>query len=59
MCLVPKEDGSENDDDEDDSDFEDPDLIEVPGGGRDLHTLQKIKGVPGSKNANGKNSKSK
>ena len=28
-----------NDDDEDDSDFEDPDLIEVPGGGKSLGTL--------------------
>ena len=53
--LENEEKGSE---DEDDSDFEDPDLMEVPGGGRDLTTLQKVKGGPG-KHANGKNSKSK
>ena len=29
-----------NEDDEDDSDFEDPDLIEIPGGGRNLNTLK-------------------
>ena len=47
------EEGS--DDEDDDSDFEDPDLMEVPGGGKDIKTLQKVKGV---QNANGKNSKS-
>lgn len=31
------------DEEEDDSDFEDPDLIEVPGGGSSLKTLQNIK----------------
>ena len=31
------------DEDEDDSDFEDPDMIEVPGGGKSLQTLQKFK----------------
>ena len=51
--MDEKEEGSEDDDD---SDFEDPDLMEVPGGGKDIKTLQKVKGV---QNANGKNSKSK
>ena len=32
------------DDDEDDSDFEDPDLISVPGGGKSLQTLSSKKG---------------
>ena len=51
--MDEKEEGS--DDEDDDSDFEDPDLMEVPGGGKDIKTLQKVKGV---QNANGKNSKS-
>ena len=29
-----------NEDDEDDSDFEDPDLMEIPGGGKSLGTLK-------------------
>lgn len=38
------------DDDEEDSDFEDPDLIEVPGGGKSLQTLAstKIPNIGGS-----------
>ena len=31
---------NENEDDDDDSDFEDPDLIEIPGGGKSLQTLK-------------------
>lgn len=30
------------DEEDDDSDFEDPDLIEVPGGGSSLQTLKKL-----------------
>ena len=38
-----RKDASE-DDTEEDSDFEDPDEIEVPGGGKDLDTIRKITG---------------
>ena len=31
---------NENDDEDDDSDFEDPDLIEIPGGGKSLQNLK-------------------
>ncbi len=34
----------EGDEEDDDSDFEDPDDIEVPGGGKNLQTLKKFKG---------------
>ena len=36
------------DDDDDDSDFEDPDLIPVAGGGTSLQTLKNIKGGKGA-----------
>ena len=42
MCLFQKRvhDEFSSSEDETDSDFEDPDEIEVPGGGRNLKTLQ-------------------
>ena len=38
--------GKDDSDDEEDSDFEDPDEIEVPGGGKDLDTMLKVTGKP-------------
>ncbi len=34
---------NKKDDDDEDSDFDDPDLIEVPGGGKSLETIQNLK----------------
>ena len=42
-------DGKDSDDSEEDSDFEDPDEIEVPGGGKDLDTMLKVTGKPSKK----------
>ena len=39
-----------DDDTEEESDFEDPDEIEVPGGGKDLDTILKITGNPTTSN---------
>ena len=35
-----------SDDESEESDFEDPDEIEVPGGGKDLDTMLKVTGKP-------------
>ena len=35
-----KKEPVKNEEEEDDSDFEDPDLIEIPGGGKSLNTLK-------------------
>ena len=43
--LKTGNDASDNDTEED-SDFEDPDEIEVPGGGKDLDTIIKVTGNP-------------
>ena len=46
--VAKKGEPVKNEEDEDDSDFEDPDLIEIPGGGRSISTLKSGDAGPSS-----------